>query len=481
MRHCPWLAVVPLLLLAGPAPAQALELGPCTNVDLPAGARCGTYEVFENRPAGTGRKIALRVAVVPALEAANRLPDPLVLFGGGPGESIIDSGSAGDDDISVLRRRRDILMVDYRGTGGSAPLPCTEIEGAAGIQKFLDSYLPVEEVRACRQRLEPSRDLAFYNAEMAVDDVAEVATVLGYQKLNLIGWSYGTRVELVFLRRHPGLVRTATLFGVLPVDGRVPLPAARDTQDTFEAVLALCAADPACHAAFPDPAADLEAVLRQVDRKPARVDHTDPRTGQVTPIYLSRAGVAQTVRYMLYGVGGQTRLPLALRRAAQGDFRLLGGYGMAIAGAFTSDVEALYLSVTCAEDVPFIQEREIREAVRGTFLGDFRIRAQIAACAEWPPMSLGTDFLAPVVSDVPVLLFSGGVDPTTPPERGEEVVRHLSRGRHLVLPMAPHSLFGLHGIECVHGLMTDFVNAADAAGLDASCLPEVRRPPFLLQ
>lgn len=478
MRNRWLLAVLPFLC---PMSAQALDLGPCPDVDLPAGARCGTYEVFENRTAGTGRKIALRVAVVPALEPANRLPDPLVLFGGGPGESIIDSGSAGDDDISVLRRRRDILMVDFRGTGGSSPLPCTEIEGVAGIQKFLDSYLPVAEVRACRERLEQTVNLAFYNAEMAVDDLAEVAAVLGYTKLNLIGWSYGTRVELVFLRRHPGLVRTATLFGVLPADSRVPLPAARDSQNTFDAVVALCAADPACHAAFPDPAADLETVLRKVDRKPAKVDFTDPKTGQVTPVSFSRSGVAQTVRYMLYGAAGQSRVPLALRRAAQGDFRLLGGYGMAIAGAFTSDVEGLYLSVTCAEDVPFIQEREIRDAVRGTFLGDFRIRTQTAACAEWPPMSLGSGFLAPVVSNVPVLAFTGEVDPTTPPDNGEEVVRHLSQGRHLVIPGAGHSLFGMKGIECVHDLMTAFVNAADAGGLDASCLPEVRRPLFVLQ
>lgn len=478
MRNRWLLAVLPFLCSIS---AQALDLGPCPDVDLPAGARCGTYEVFENRTAGTGRKIALRVAVVPALEPANRLPDPLVLIGGGPGESIIDSGSAGDDDISVLRRRRDILMVDFRGTGGSAPLPCTEIEGVAGIQKFLDSYLPVADVRACRKRLEPTVGLAFYNADMAVDDLAEVATVLGYQKLNLIGWSYGTRVELVFLRRHPGLVRTATLFGVLPTDGRVPLPAARNSQNSFNALVALCAADPACRAAFPDPEADLETVLRQVDRKPARINHTDPKTGQVTPVDLSRAGVVQTVRYMLYGTIGQTRLPLALRRAAQGDFQPLGDYGMLIAAEITSGVEALVLSSTCAEDVPFIQERETREAVRGTFLGDFRIRAQIAACAEWPPVSLGSSFLAPVISDVPVLLFSGEIDPTTPPDNGEEVVRHLSRGRHLVIPGAGHSLFGMKGIECVHDLMTTFVNAADAGGLDVSCLPEVRRPPFVLQ
>lgn len=473
-----WMAALFMSLWA--MPSSGIDLGPCPDLGLPAGSLCGTYEVFENRETGVGRKIPLRVAVVPALQPAERLPDPLVLLGGGPGESIVESGGAFDPEIAVLRQRRDILLVDFRGTGGSSPLPCTEISGTPGIQKFLDSFLPAAEVRACRERLEQTADLTQYNAETAVDDLAEVAGALGYTKLNLIGYSYGTRVSMVFLRRHPELARTATLFGVLPTGGRVPLPLARDTQEAFDAVMALCAADAGCHAAFPDPAKDLRKVLKQVEKHPAQIEIQD-ETGAIVTISLSRDGVAQAVRYGLYSANAQRFLPLALRLAAEGNYFLLLELVYFVGQSFVEGVEGLYLSATCAEDVPFIQEWEVKDAVKKTFVGDFRIRAQQAACAEWPEMALDAGFLAPVVSDIPVLAFSGELDPTTPAANGVEVVSHLSRGRHLVMPGMGHGApAGVQGAECVHGLVTGFVETGAAEGLDASCLANLQRPPFFL-
>jgi pimeloyl-ACP methyl ester carboxylesterase len=466
-------------------PALAVDLPPgyqaipCGVPSLPADTQCATTEVFENRDAGTGRTITLRLAVVPALEPWHRLPDPLVMIGGGPGEAIVESGGASDPEVAVLRLRRDLLLVDYRGTGGSSPLPCTELSGDAGIEQFLNEFLPAAEVRACRERLEQTADLAFYNADMAVDDLAEVATDLGLTELNLIGYSYGTRVTQVFLRRHPGLVRTATLFGVLPTGGRVPLPLARDTQNAIDDLFALCAADADCHAAFPHPEKDLRKILKQAEQAPVEVDF-DTGEPELVHLVLNRDAIAQMVRYMSYSAIGQSYLPLALRLAAEGDLSLMLEFGYYIGQSFVEGVEGLYLSVTCAEDVPFIQEKEIKKAVRKTFVGDFRIRRQIAACAEWPEMALPLSFLDPVVSDVPVLAFSGSLDPTTPPANGEEVVSHLTRGRHLVMPGAGHGApVGMQGAGCVADLVTAFVNAGAAEGLDASCLANLQKPPFV--
>lgn len=468
-----------LVLFLASVPSTALELGPCPDVGLPDEARCGTYEVFENRETG-GRKINLRLAVVPALEPWHRLPDPLVLIGGGPGEAIVESGGASDPEIAVLRLRRDILMVDYRGTGGSAPLPCTELSGDAGIEKFLNEFTPVAESRACGERLAQTADLSSYNAEAAVDDLTEVATALGYSQLNLLGYSYGTRVTQVFLRRHPELVRTATLFGVLPMDGRVPLPLARDTENAIDDLFALCAADAACRTAFPHPAKNLKEILKRAGKRPIEVEYD---AGGPEPVHLTlnRDAVAQMVRYMSYRPTGQSYLPLALSMAAAGDFSLMLDFGYAIGQSFVEGYKGLYLAVTCAEDVPFIREEEIKDAVKHTFTGDFRIRQQIAACAAWPDIALPPSFIEPVVSDVPVLAFSGSLDPTTPPANGEEVTSHLSRGRHLIMPGAGHGTpDGMLGADCVAELVTEFIEAGAAEGLDASCLAEMRRPPFVL-
>jgi pimeloyl-ACP methyl ester carboxylesterase len=147
MKHSP-LAFLTLSLLALPArptgaalPAQPpapkpLALRPCAAVPgLPAGARCGTYEVFENRAARKGRKIPLRVVVLPAL-GPERAPDAIVYFAGGPGGSSVEEGVELGEVLQQLHQRRDILLVDMRGTGGSAPLVCPELQGSQGVQGF---------------------------------------------------------------------------------------------------------------------------------------------------------------------------------------------------------------------------------------------------------------------------------------------------------------------------------------------------------
>jgi pimeloyl-ACP methyl ester carboxylesterase len=477
--------VLALLLLLWAAPSRGLgsiELGPCSLPDLPAGTRCGTYEVFENRDTRKGRKLRLQVAVLPAL-GPERKSDPIAFFDGGPGQPSIAEAAWLDQNLGALRRHRDILLVDARGTGGSAPLSCDENQSEIEkVQGFLDDYMPVNQVRACRDLLRRRADLPQYTTARIVDDMAEVATALGYGKLNLAGTSYGTRAVLIFLRRHPERVRTATIFGVLPTDARVPLFAGRHAQEAMETLFATCARQAACARAFPDLRADLAAVLRRVGEKPVPVTITDPdadpKTERKISLVLTREGVAQTLRSMLYGDFGSARLPMVLHRAAGGDFSLLGEMAWIFGSAMTQGSRGLYLSVTCAEDVAFIREEDIAAAVPGTFLGDFRIRRQIAACAEWPAARLGREFLDPVVSDVPVLALSGERDPTTPPAYGERVIRHLRRGRLIVVPGKGHAVVGAQGTECVSGLIARFVEDGAADHLDTSCI--ARMPPLEL-
>jgi pimeloyl-ACP methyl ester carboxylesterase len=470
--------IVALALWSGPAAAHPrLVLRPCRLPGVPDEARCGTLKVFENRDAKRGRRIELAVAVLPAL-GPDRAPEPVALFDGGPGEPSLDEAGFIQDHLLPLRRRHDFLLVDARGTGRSGALTCPE-DPAARLQGFLDDFFPLAEVRACRDLLSRRADLSQYTTPRIADDMAEVAAALGYRKLNVMGTSYGTRASLVFLRRHPDLVRTVTIFGVLPPDARVPLPAARDSQRALDVLFADCAADPDCARTFPDPRKDFAMVLYRVAEKPVSVEAGDPETGAKVAVTLSREGVAQTVRYMLYGDFGRARIPLVLHAAANGDFQPLGSMAV-LFGSQMTGARGLYLSVTCADDVAFIRDEEIPAAVEGTFLGDFRIRRQIAACREWPAARLGPETLAPVVSGAPVLALSGERDPTTPPANGEAVVSHLKNGRLVVVPHRGHGVVGAEGSECVVGVIDRFIAAGSAKDLDVSCVAKIRAVPFVL-
>jgi pimeloyl-ACP methyl ester carboxylesterase len=382
MKHSRAVALAALAILGhlwmatpGSAAEAALrrpELSVCKEPGMPPEALCGTYEVFENRAARTGRKIPLHLVVLPAT-GPGRLPDPFVYFAGGPGEPSVPWGFFWVQQLAGLRSKRDVLLIDTRGTGRSGELACPELRGEQSIQGFLDDFLPVAKVQACRDRLKKEVDLSWYTTDAAVDDVEEVRTALGYGPLNLMGSSYGTRVVLTYLRRHPGSVRTATLQGVLPPDVKLLLTMPRNTQGALDGLIAECEGDPPCRGAFPTLREEVAAVLHRATADPVRVELTDAETGQTQEIRLTSTAVAQTLRYMLYSLSEAVQVPVEIHLAAQGDWKPL-----ALSARFNSGMggsaEGLYQSVTCAEDVAPIREEEIASAAAGTFLGDFRRR-----------------------------------------------------------------------------------------------------------
>ncbi|HKH45455.1 MAG TPA: alpha/beta hydrolase [Thermoanaerobaculia bacterium] len=473
-------ACLPVSGLASAAtPAPQLELKPCAIPGLPPDARCGVYEVFENRAAQSGRTIPLQVVVLPAT-GPQRLLDPLVYFAGGPGASSIDEAVGFATTTPELRKTRDFLLIDSRGTGRSAALACDELHGTGSIQGFLEDYMPAAKVRACRDRLQKTVDLTQYSTDNVVDDAEEVRTALGYGKVNVMGTSYGTRTVQVYMRRHPGSVRTAILGSVLPLDEAFPLVAARYSQQGLDGLIAECEGDPACRKAFPKLREETAAVFRQVEKEPVKVQVIDAATGQPIDFTLSKNGLGLVLRRMLYYNSWISITPLHLHLAANGDWQPLAEFAQIISGSQAFSTEGYYLSITCSEDLAFVRDEEIPAAVAGTFLGDLRVRKQLAACAGWPAPKLGPDFRVPVTSDIPALLISGGADPATPPSSAERVARTLKRSRHVVVPDGGHGFDGMKGLECESQMVSAFIAAGSAESLDTSCVARMQRPDFLL-
>jgi len=191
-----------------------LILSDCQLPNSQLKAKCGTYEVFENRAKKNGRKISLKIVVLPAT-TDKREPDPVVYFAGGPGSAATDDASGLAQAFPQILAHRDMLFVDQRGTGGSHPLDC-KFYDQADPQTYLGYFFPLDDVRKCREQLEPNSDLKLYVTTIAADDMDEVREALGYERLNLFGGSYGTRAALTYLKRHPQHVRTAMLQGRSP-------------------------------------------------------------------------------------------------------------------------------------------------------------------------------------------------------------------------------------------------------------------------
>jgi len=475
------------LVLAPFAPARAeLDLGPVAAVDvkphpcriagLKETVRCATRAVWEDRAARKGRKIGLNVVILPALGPAlgpDRAPDPVFVLGGGPGEGIAAEAADQVENVASLRKHRDVVLVDQRGTGRSNPLAC-ELYGPGNADpvKLAGPLFPEAEVRRCRARLAKVADLTLYTTPIAMDDLDDVRAWLGYDRIDLVGGSYGTRAAQVYVQRHGEHVRSAVLIGVAPLDEALPTHHAYAGQRAVDLLFAECARDPACHAAFPDPGRELREVMARVDRG-VEVQVDDPAAHRKVAVRPSRGLVAEGVSYVLYDNDG-AELPRTVHRAYRGDLAPLVATSIAQRKRLSLGLDdGMYFSVTCAEDLPFLDAAEAARLAAGTLLGDYRVREQRRACALWPRAAIPAGLRAPLRSDVPMLLVSGERDPVTPPEFGERVMKGLSHGFHVVIPHGGH---GSGGGACLDGLITRFVERGSAAGLDASCLRAIKPP-----
>jgi pimeloyl-ACP methyl ester carboxylesterase len=455
-------------------PGGLSKLKPCRLAGINEELFCGKLTVFENRETRTGRTIDLNLVVLPAFDQKTKA-EPLFHLEGGPGAAASNAAMFYAKEGKEYRRKHDVVLVDQRGTGKSNPLTAPPIKKTP--QDYLKEMYPVDYVQNLRRTLGQHADLTQYTTSIAMDDLDDVRAWLGYDRINLFGLSYGTRATLVYLRQHPDHVHTATLIGVAPTYLKMPLYHSQAAARAMDLLLGECEKDRSCHNAFPQIRADWQNVLAQLDREPARVQYSPDGKSAPVSVQLQLDIFAEKIRNWMYGQDKARKIPFIVHRAAQGDFAPF--LHEAIAPG-TSDfiADGMYLSVTCAEDVPFIDQTEAAKLNDANPFGNYRVFQQTRACGLWPRGKIPAGYPDPVSSKAPVLIFSGNLDPVTPPQRGEEVAKHLPNSRHVVIPEAGHGVDGLDDAGCVDRIIIDFMDKGSAEDLDTSCVERMAPPPF---
>lgn len=485
-RLCLFLGLTLLIAGAGAkgarvAPSAATPppnfLRPCRAPGSEAGALCGTYEVFENRASRRGRRIALNIVVLPAL-SEKPAPDAVFFFAGGPGQGAASLAAVIAEPMARIRRERDLVLLDQRGTGKSNPLSCNLYGDGDELRDYYGEMFPVAKVRECREHLERVADLRQYTTSVAVEDLDEVRRALGYERINLYGGSYGTTVALAYLRRYGRHVRSVVLAGAAPPGFKLPLPFARGGEHAMKRVMEDCAADAACRSEFPNLREELAAVLNRLDRGPVSLGLINPSNKQSQRFSMGRGVFAERLRMLLFDPGSASLVPLLVHRAYLGDYAPFVRAALPQArGIYRSLSIGMYFSVTCSENVPLISEQEIGRETAGTFLGDYRTRVHINACREWPRGVVTQDFTRAVNSDAPVLILSNEADPAAPYWFGADAARHLPNGRQVIIRQVGHN----YSSPCISSVAAEFISKGSAEGLNTSCLDNVARPPFATQ
>lgn len=445
------------------------------NVSGSVAARCASLEVLEDRGNPRSKQISLQVAVIPALRTRAE-SDPLFVISGGPGQAASDFYLAMSHVFGRIRRDRDIVVIDQRGTGRSNRLDCP-LPNDSDLTEA-DPALVQPLAKACLAAL--PGDPRFYTTSVAVEDLDAARAALGYERINLYGISYGTRVAQHYLRRYPASVRSLVLDGVVPPELGLGPHVAIEAQRALDALFDRCSNSTACSEAFPNVRESFARLRSELKQKPLELTIADPL--KADPLQL-RFGVAElngAVRMLTYSDETASTLPLLIHQAqvARRPEPLAAQFEMIKRSMQNQLAYGMHFSVVCTEDAPrWEQENVTEEALRETYIGADFMTTMRTICDIWPKGTLHEDFGRALQAATPVLALSGEYDPITPPAYAQRALERFSNAKHIILAGQGH---GQLAVGCVPRLVSQFIANASSADLDQNCLKAIAPAPIMI-
>ncbi len=412
-----------------------------------------------------GPTVSLRVTVVPATQPP--AAGALFYLEGGPGGAATASAIRVNALFARVGRRRDLVMVDERGTGGSGRLACPD-----GYVRGSDAHDVAEYVRRCFARLDT--DPRLYTTSVAAGDLETVRHALGYGRIDLYGGSYGATLAQAYMRRYSASVRSVVLDSASLPAVRIYDVAARNAEHALDALVARCRATRACGNAYPHSRRQLGDLLA---RPPRTVSFPGGR------VLLRPADIAWTVDWLSETPANAAIIPFAVNAAAHGDYTTLAAtYADQLGGSNLDPLARLvpFWVTICSESWASFDPIATARAGRGSYLVQAALaRARLfrRVCRIVPKGRVPEDAGRPPVVHAPVLLLAGSGDPLDPPRNLDGWRRLLPQGRLIVVRGAGH---GTIVYACVQSLVARFVDHGSAGGLDPACARRVSLPAFVI-
>ena len=417
------------------AKAGDLTLQPCDyqteNGSYPAD--CGTLVTPEKRADPKSQLIALPVTRIHA--RSDHPQEPIFILQGGPGHTNMSF-----DKVSRYADKHDVVLVGYRGVDGSVRLDCPEVEfaltGTTDLVSEETSQAYADAYKSCANRLtDDGFDLGSYGIVQQVDDMEAARVALGYNRIDLLSESAGTRTAIIYSWRYPDSIRRSVMIGVNPPGHFLYYP--RTTDEQIDRYAALCAKDDSCRARTDD----LAASLRQANASiPDRWLFLPIKKGnvRVASFFGLMESTAAATPY-----AGPTIIDMWLS-AAEGDASGLW------AGSFIGDllfsklfVWGQYAAFGSADAQAVRDYFSSGGQDDGTNLGHTTttyIWGGGRMVDAWPAAREENKYSHVRISNVETLVIGGELDFSTPPQVAtKELLPYLPNGQEVVLPGMGHT------------------------------------------
>lgn len=396
-------------------------------------ADCGTLVVPENRHDPDSRLIALPVTRIRAQSAEPGLP--IFRLEGGPGLTNMRFR-----DASRLTARHDVVLVGYRGVDGSSRLDCPEVTSALRHSRDLLSEESFRDraaaYRQCAARLQREGvDLAGYTLPERVDDLDAARRALGYDRIDLLSESAGTRTAMIYAWRYPQRIHRSVMIGV-NAPGAF-LWDAKTTGEQIDRYASLCATDESCSSRTADLTSSLHSTYEHI---PGRWWFLPIKKGNV-----EAAGFFGLVDATTDG-GGPLAAPWTIDTLlAAGDGDASGAWLLSVMGQMAFPHAQVWGDVAAVgqSDAAYARRFFATRADEGSAIGSpgtDLIWAGGRLLDAWPASPDENEYTRVEDSSVETLLIGGNLDFATPPQTAtRELLPHLRNGRQVILSNLGHT------------------------------------------
>jgi pimeloyl-ACP methyl ester carboxylesterase len=441
----------------------AVDAGDTINWQPCGTAQCASVTVPLDYDDASQGSITLALVRLLATDVSQRIGSVFLGFGG-PGVVTVSqlanqskkhyppflAGPAND----TLYQRFDLIGIDWRGVGQSTPnISCyspaiDQALLAAPIEPTTDSqwaqlFAATDQIHAGCQASTDAKVMARVDTASAAKDIDAVRVMLGEDKINILGYSYGTYLGAMYATLFPSHLRAAALDSpVLATPDRrdrwrLVAPSAEAELDQF---FTWCAASASC--AFGPSSGRTQASLQaaydnltlQLDAAPLATS-TQPLDGAAVKL--------ATYNLLPFPLADWQYLGALLKTAADGDGsqlrpivdRLIAGSDDATNKFYSSYVSIFALDwplpdgVTGADVRTFIESEMTTDAPR---LGPVSALNELAPIVAWP---FKTPHLNPAISasSAPPLLVTANLyDPEAPYKGALAMQAALGNGSYLV-------------------------------------------------
>ncbi len=470
-----------MILAALAATIATFQPAPCGLEGIPAGyeekhgIQCGWVSVPRNHRAADGKSIRLWAARVSGTGSELR-DDPVLYINGGPGVATVDSILPNLDKsktMALLRRGRDLILFDQRGSGRSEELLCPDLGkhlnaiGAEGLEPKAEEARKSAEYAKCRAELEAAgRDLNAYTTRASAADMEVIRRAFGVSKWNLAGISYGTLVALEAMRSSPGSIRSAILNSPYPPNSAVWAEQTTTSVAGLAEIDRECSAQPQCRERFGSIVSKLETIFARLDQKPLKDGDKFITSNQFGEAIWVLTVQSSTVKFV----------PLAISRAHSGDTalikKLVGTF--AGGGSFGGFSPAQARAISCHESGRTAEWFARARALYPTMASASPDDSWDRLCATFRPGFADPAFFAPVASSIPTLIYAGSFDPATATIDAYQTTRFLSQATIVEVRGASHG--PMVEDDCTMAIAKAFL-VEPTARPDRSCM--AKRPPIV--